>query len=290
MRCQPLSLNGQLKENKMDKDFYKSLDLPVIAAPLFLISGPEMVIECCKNGIVGTFPALNQRTTEGFEDWVIQIKDALALFEKDTGKKFDVRNIKEIYNDKKSLNNNVVIQYAPANLVKENIEYSVIPGPSSVINSLLLSGFPINKFMFLGFLPRKDSERKRVFENNIKNDATLVFFESPKRLVKTLSVMQKIYPSHRRAVICREMTKKHEEVIRGSISEIFSRVSSRDIKGEICLVIEGDKDLTEPSIDLDNEIKDLILRKMSPSEAAKLLSSITQQNKRDLYKWLTKKS
>ena len=87
MRCQPLSLNGQLKENKMDKDFYKSLDLPVIAAPLFLISGPEMVIECCKNGIVGTFPALNQRTTEGFEDWVIQIKDALALFEKETGKK-----------------------------------------------------------------------------------------------------------------------------------------------------------------------------------------------------------
>jgi len=136
----------------------------------------------------------------------------------------------------------------------------------------------------------KDSERKKVFENNIKNDATLVFFESPKRLVKTLSVMQKIYPSHRRAVICREMTKKHEEVIRGSISEILSKVSSRDIKGEICLVIEGDKDLIEPSIDLDNEIKDLILRKMSPSEAAKLLSSITQQNKRDLYKWLTKKS
>ena len=174
--------------------------------------------------------------------------------------------------------------------IRENIEYSVIPGPSSVINSLLLSGFPINKFMFLGFLPRKDSERKKVFENNIKNDATLVFFESPKRLVKTLSVMQKVYPSYRRAAICREMTKKHEEVIRGSISEILSKVSSRDIKGEICLVIEGDKDLIEPSIDLDNEIKDLILSKMSPSEAAKFLSSITQQNKRDLYKWLTKKS
>ena len=86
------------------------------------------------------------------------------------------------------------------------------------------------------------------------------------------------------------MTKKHEEVIRGSISEILSKVSSRGLKGEICLLIEGDKDLIEPSIDLDNEIKDLILRKMSPSEAAKLLSSITQQNKRDLYKWLTKKS
>ena len=174
--------------------------------------------------------------------------------------------------------------------IRENIDYSVIPGPSSVINSLLLSGFPTNKFTFLGFLPRKDSERKKVLENNIKNDATLVFFESPKRLVKTLSAMQKIYPSQRRAVICREMTKKHEEVIRGSISTILTKVSSRDLKGEICLLIEGDRDLIEPSIGLDNEIKDFILRKMSPSEAAKLLSLITQKNKRDLYKWLTKKS
>ena len=173
--------------------------------------------------------------------------------------------------------------------IRENIEYSVIPGPSSVINSLLLSGLPIDKFMFLGFLPRKDSERKKVFENNIKNDATLIFFESPKRLVKTLLVMQKIYPSNRQAVICREMTKKYEEVIRGSISEIHKQVSSRDLKGEICLLIEGYKD-SEQSMDLNNEVKDLILKKMSPTEAAKLLSFITKQNKRDLYKWLTKKS
>jgi len=174
--------------------------------------------------------------------------------------------------------------------IKENIEYSVIPGPSSVINSLLLSGFAINKFMFLGFLPRKDSERKKVFENNIKNDATLVFFESPKRLIKSLLVMKNIYPSTKRVVICREMTKKHEEVIRGSISEVLMEISKRDIKGEICILIEGDKNLTESSIDFDNGIKDLVLKRMSPSEAAKLLSFITKQNKRDLYKWLTKKS
>ena len=136
-------------------------------------------------------------------------------------------------------------------------------------------------------MPRKDSERKRVFENNIKNDATLVAFESPKRLVKTLAVMKKIYPSNRRAVICREMTKKHEEVLRGSISDIHEKVLSRDLKGEICLLIEGYKNYKESSIDLDNEIKDLLLKKMSPSEAAKLLSFITKQNKRDLYKWLT---
>jgi nitronate monooxygenase len=67
--------------------FIDSLSLPVVAAPMFLISGPQLVIECCKSGIVGTFPALNQRTTEGFEEWVIEIKAALADFEKETGKK-----------------------------------------------------------------------------------------------------------------------------------------------------------------------------------------------------------
>tara|TARA_B100000963_G_scaffold248095_1_gene217240 strand:+ start:31231 stop:32229 length:999 start_codon:yes stop_codon:yes gene_type:complete len=75
------------KETLMKKDFYTSLKLPLIAAPMFLISGPKLVIECCKNGIVGTFPALNQRTSEGFEQWVIQIKQALATFENETGKK-----------------------------------------------------------------------------------------------------------------------------------------------------------------------------------------------------------
>ena len=67
--------------------FFESLSLPVIAAPMFLISGPKLVIECCKNGIIGTFPALNQRTTEGFEQWIIEIKTALKEFESETGKK-----------------------------------------------------------------------------------------------------------------------------------------------------------------------------------------------------------
>lgn len=67
--------------------FIKDLSLPAIAAPMFLISGPNLVIECCKNGIVGTFPALNQRSTEGFEEWVVQIKTELQKFEEATGKK-----------------------------------------------------------------------------------------------------------------------------------------------------------------------------------------------------------
>ena len=71
----------------MKPSFYNDLSIPVIAAPMFLISGPELVIACCKSGIVGTFPALNHRSTEGFEKWVIQIKEELSIFEKETGKK-----------------------------------------------------------------------------------------------------------------------------------------------------------------------------------------------------------
>ncbi|MEM7381295.1 MAG: nitronate monooxygenase [Bacteroidota bacterium] len=67
--------------------FIQDLSLPAIAAPMFLISGPKLVIECCKNGIVGTFPALNQRSSEGFEEWLIEIKTALNNWEEETGKK-----------------------------------------------------------------------------------------------------------------------------------------------------------------------------------------------------------
>jgi len=69
----------------MKAPFIDTLNLPVVAAPMFLISGPRLVVECCKAGIVGTFPALNQRTTEGFEDWLIQIKRELSDWEKETG-------------------------------------------------------------------------------------------------------------------------------------------------------------------------------------------------------------
>lgn len=71
----------------MKASFIPKLSLPAIAAPMFLISGPRLVIECCKNGIVGTFPALNNRSTEGFEEWVVEIKNELSKWEQETGKK-----------------------------------------------------------------------------------------------------------------------------------------------------------------------------------------------------------
>ena len=75
------------KINSMRPSFFKDLSIPAVAAPMFLISCPKLVIECCKNGVVGTLPALNQKTTEGFEEWIIEIKEALSKYEKETGKK-----------------------------------------------------------------------------------------------------------------------------------------------------------------------------------------------------------
>ena len=74
------------KINSMRPSFFKDLSIPAVAAPMFLISCPKLVIECCKNGVVGTLPALNQKTTRGFEEWIIEIKEALSKYEKETGK------------------------------------------------------------------------------------------------------------------------------------------------------------------------------------------------------------
>ena len=180
--------------------------------------------------------------------------------------------------------------YLVSKCIQEDIEYSVIPGPSSVINSLLLSGLKTNQFLFLGFPPRKDSERKKLLKKLLNNDSTLVFFESPKRLKKTLSTMYEVYPPTKQVAICREMTKRHEEVVRGSIKEVFKKVSLKDIKGEVCLLVEGQQNEVSKEVNLSDEIRDLILKNMSPSEAAKLLSLITKQNKKHFYNWLIKKS
>ena len=93
---------------------------------------------------------------------------------------------------------------------------------------------------------------------------------------------------YRSAIFYRD--KKHEEVIRGSISEIYKNISTNAIKGEVCILVEGNENDKEASLNLNNGIKEMVLRKMSPSEGAKLLSLITKKNKRNLYKWLIKKS
>jgi 16S rRNA (cytidine1402-2'-O)-methyltransferase len=122
--------------------------------------------------------------------------------------------------------------------ILQGIPVSVIPGPSAVLAALAVSGLAVDRFTFEGFLPRKSGERQKVFEDLLHETRTMVFFEAPHRLVETLVDMQAVLGSERRAVICRELTKTHEEIIRGTIGELVEW-SDREILGEITLVLSG---------------------------------------------------
>jgi 16S rRNA (cytidine1402-2'-O)-methyltransferase len=101
-----------------------------------------------------------------------------------------------------------------------------------------VSGLPTDRFSFYGFLPRSSSERKKVLEEATEATHTVVFFESPHRLVKSLEAMYEI-AGDRRAVICRELTKRFEQIERGRLTELMESTKTRTLKGEFCIVLEG---------------------------------------------------
>jgi len=122
---------------------------------------------------------------------------------------------------------------------EEGIEVRIVPGASAVISALVISGLPTDRFSFEGFVPRREGERRRRLEEIAADRRTLVFFESPKRIAGTIEQMREMF-GNRRAALARELTKVHEEVIRGSLSEIGEEIIARgEIKGEIVLVVEG---------------------------------------------------
>jgi 16S rRNA (cytidine1402-2'-O)-methyltransferase len=114
----------------------------------------------------------------------------------------------------------------------------VIPGPSAVTSALALAGVSADRFVFLGFLPRKATEMTRVFEALREEARPAVAFESPYRLVKALTLLDRLLPD-RTVAVAREMTKVHEEVRRGNPAELLNHYSGRAVKGEVTLVIEG---------------------------------------------------
>lgn len=124
--------------------------------------------------------------------------------------------------------------------IKQQIEFTVVPGPSAVTTGLLYSGFNPQNFMFLGFLPKKRNELKKVIERTreVKRafpEAVFVCFESPHRIQETLTIFSEFLPTVQ-LCLAREMTKKFEEIIRGTASEILQK--NRELKGEITLIFD----------------------------------------------------
>lgn len=122
--------------------------------------------------------------------------------------------------------------------LNNNIKIIPIPGVSALITALVVSGLATDKFVFEGFLPRKIKERKRYFKRLKNEERTIIFYETPHRLKRALKDMLEIL-GDRKIVIARELTKKYEEIIRGKLNLVLSEMNTKEIKGEITLVVQG---------------------------------------------------
>jgi 16S rRNA (cytidine1402-2'-O)-methyltransferase len=123
--------------------------------------------------------------------------------------------------------------------IAEDIEVSVIPGPSAVTMSVALSGLPTDRFSFEGFPPRTAGARLATFEKLRFEERTMVFFEAPHRLADSLVDAVNVFGTDRLGAICREMTKRYEETIRGNLGELSAWAVANEVLGEITLVIAG---------------------------------------------------
>jgi 16S rRNA (cytidine1402-2'-O)-methyltransferase len=172
-------------------------------------------------------------------------------------------------------------------LVKEAVEQGIpvtaCPGPSAVLTGLALSGLPTDRFLFAGFVPQKQGERKRLFAEFSHLKVTLIFFESPHRIIETLHDLEAALPG-RSIAVTRELTKLHEEVLRGPAAEIAAQLAARaSVKGEITLLVGPPMEEEAVSeADLDAAISGA-LATMPASKAAAEVAKRFGHNKADIY-------
>ncbi|MFI0539075.1 16S rRNA (cytidine(1402)-2'-O)-methyltransferase [Streptomyces sp. WSLK1-3] len=132
--------------------------------------------------------------------------------------------------------------------VEKDIRVTAVPGPSAVLTALALSGLPVDRFCFEGFLPRKAGERLSRLREVAEERRTLVYFEAPHRLDDTLAAMAEVFGAERRAAVCRELTKTYEEVRRGALGAL-AEWAADGVRGEITVVVEGAPEKAAGEID-----------------------------------------
>tara|TARA_B100001778_G_scaffold80401_1_gene65065 strand:+ start:1411 stop:2223 length:813 start_codon:yes stop_codon:yes gene_type:complete len=166
-------------------------------------------------------------------------------------------------------------------LVSRKFKIVSIPGPTSVITALTVSGFEISKFQFLGFIPKAGKERSEFLVTLFNSEIPTVCFTSPKRLIKDLDYFEK-EGLDSELVICRELTKKFETIYRGTAESLKNQISE-NIKGEITIVVAPPQNKSNIDLDLDKAINILIEQKVPKRELAKALSLVTDVSVNDLY-------
>lgn len=123
--------------------------------------------------------------------------------------------------------------------VEADVKIKVLPGPSAVVTALLLSGLPTDRFCFEGFPPRTQGARSKWFNELAQEERTIIFFEAPHRIVESLKDAGDAFGLDRIGAVCREMSKHYEEVVRGELSQLIEWAESKDVLGEITIVISG---------------------------------------------------
>jgi 16S rRNA (cytidine1402-2'-O)-methyltransferase len=160
------------------------------------------------------------------------------------------------------------------------VTVTALPGPSAVLTALAVSGLPTDRFTFEGFLPRKS--RVAYFTALAREERTMVFFESPNRLGDSLADMATALGADRRVVVCRELTKLHEEVARGTAASLAA-VFKDGARGEICIVVEGAVPATASIADGILQVQALVAGGLRLKEAATEVAEQTGLSRRDLY-------
>ena len=159
----------------------------------------------------------------------------------------------------------------------ENIHIKVLPGPSAVTTALLLSGLPTDRFCFEGFPPRTKGARSKWFKDLSQEERTIIFFEAPHRIVESLTDIAEAFGNDRTGAICREMSKQYEEVVRGSITELITWANSKEILGEITVVLEG-FDPGSREFSVDQLIKLVLAQEESGEGRKEAIALVAKEN------------
>lgn len=176
--------------------------------------------------------------------------------------------------------------------IERGISIVPIPGPSAVVSALVVSGLPTDGFLYLGFLPRRQSARRQLLDKIAQERRTLIAFESPHRLVGTLEEIQQVL-GERPLAVARELTKRYEEIARGKPAELVRHFSDHPPKGEITLVIGGQVEPERPLAWDDAQVEAAVTASIasgeSPAAAAKKIAQLSGRSRRQVYRLAIKK-
>ena len=169
-----------------------------------------------------------------------------------------------------------------ATAVKAGVQVTALPGPSAVLTALAVSGLPTDRFGFEGFLPRKPGQRLSLLRGLAAEQRTLVFFEAPSRVADTLADMAEAFGADRRAAVCRELTKLHEEVVRGPLGELADW-AKEGVRGELAIVVAGASPRAVAFPDAVTQVLELVRAGARLKEACTEVAAETGHPSRELY-------